>query len=100
MSATINKCQLSYQEMLDTYSIAGIHETVRYSNVIYMICNRHDWNKEALVAFWSVRIKHFFKVSNTMQQTHPMFGELAHYGSEPFIIYMYQKWMAHASKSV
>ena len=28
MSATINKCQGSYLEMLDTYPIAGIHETV------------------------------------------------------------------------
>ena len=26
MSATINKCQVSYLEMLGTYLIAGIHE--------------------------------------------------------------------------
>jgi len=31
-----------------------------------------------------------------MPQTHLVFGELelAHYGSEAFITYMYQKWMA------
>ena len=27
---------------------------------------------------------HVLKASNTMQQTHAVFGELAHYGSEPF----------------
>ena len=26
----VNKCRVSYLEMLGTYSIAGIHETVRY----------------------------------------------------------------------
>jgi len=30
MSVTINKCQLSFLEMLGTYPAAGIHETVRY----------------------------------------------------------------------
>ena len=33
MSVTINKCQVLYLEMLGTHPIAGIHETVRYSNV-------------------------------------------------------------------
>jgi len=27
---TVNKCQVSYLEMLGTYPIAGIHETVGY----------------------------------------------------------------------
>ena len=30
LSVTINKCQVRYLEMLGTYPIAGIHETVRY----------------------------------------------------------------------
>ena len=30
MSATVNKCQASYLEMLGTYPIVGVHETVRY----------------------------------------------------------------------
>ena len=30
MSVTINKCLVSYLEMLGTYPIAGIHETARY----------------------------------------------------------------------
>ena len=45
MSATVNKSQVPYLEMLGTYyPTAGIHETVRYSNVIYMTCNRYGWN--------------------------------------------------------
>ena len=30
LSVTVNKCQVPYLEMLGTYPIAGIHETVRY----------------------------------------------------------------------
>ena len=30
MSATINKCPVPYPEMLGTYPVAGIHETVRH----------------------------------------------------------------------
>ena len=30
LSVTINKCQVRYLEMLGTYPIAGIHETVSY----------------------------------------------------------------------
>jgi len=30
MSAIINECQVSYLDMLGTYPIADIHETVRY----------------------------------------------------------------------
>ena len=28
----------------------------------------------------------YLQLSNTEQQTHAVFGELAHYGSEPFIL--------------
>ena len=30
LSVTINKCQVRYLEMLGTYPIAGIHQTVSY----------------------------------------------------------------------
>ena len=33
-TVAINECQVSYLEMLGTYLTAGIHETVRYWNVI------------------------------------------------------------------
>ena len=52
MSATVQnlttKCQLlvklSYLQMLGTYPTAGIHETVRKWNVLYMTYSRYTWN--------------------------------------------------------
>ena len=35
-----------------------------------------------------------------MQQTHPVFGELVHYGSEPFINYIHVPKMDGSSKSM
>ena len=69
MSATINECQVQYQEMLGTYPIAGIHETVRYWNVIYMTRSRYGWNNTgSLVALWPVQCM-YLMASNTMQET-------------------------------
>ena len=53
MSATINKCQVSYLKLLSAYPLAGIHETVSYWNVIYMTYGRRGWNNTgSLVALW------------------------------------------------
>ena len=92
MSATVNKCQVSYLEMLGTYPVYQVYMKPSGSEMSYtwpVFCSRYGWNnKGSLVASRPVHIagsKHFLKASNTMQQTHTVFGELAHYGSEPFI---------------
>ena len=57
LSVTINKCQVRYLEMLGTYPIAGIHETVSYyqqmsgtipRNVRYISYSRYTRNCQLL----------------------------------------------------
>ena len=53
-----------------------------------MTCSRYGWNNTgSLVALECVCSKHIQGSQNTMQQTHAVFGESAHYGSEPFNLY-------------
>ena len=45
LSVTVNKCQVPYLEMLGTYPIAGIHETVSYCQQMlgtYPIAGIHE----------------------------------------------------------
>ena len=63
ISVPVNTCQVPYLEMLGTCPTAGIHETVRYWNVIYTTRSRYGWNNTgSLVVLWPVHIacsKHF-----------------------------------------
>ena len=78
MSATVqNKFQVLFLEMSYTWPIAGIHDTVRYWNVLCMTCSRYTWHCQvlytwpiagSLVAFVNIHAC-IVNNSNTMQQT-------------------------------
>ena len=76
-------------EMLGTYPIAGIQETVRYWNVICM-CSRYVWNNtESLVALWPIPIPCSKHAQNTgvAEQGGQSLPQCTHWGALPL-----QRW--------